>query len=37
VVKPSLYRALFVMNALFPNLVTKQFRRSAKKKRAPKS
>ena len=37
VVKPSLYRALFVMNALFPKLVTKQFRRSAKKKRAPKS
>ncbi|MEE8633606.1 MAG: SDR family NAD(P)-dependent oxidoreductase [Methyloceanibacter sp.] len=37
VVKPGLYRALFVMNALFPKLVAKQLRRSAKKKRAAKS
>lgn len=34
VVKPSIYRALFVMNALFPNLVAKQLRRAAKKARA---
>jgi short-subunit dehydrogenase len=34
VVKPSMYRALFVMNALFPKLVAKQLRRAAKKARA---
>lgn len=37
VVKPSMYRALFVMNALFPKLVAKQLRRNAKKARAAKS
>ena len=32
-VKPPLYRALFVMNALFPNTVARQLRRAAKKAR----
>lgn len=31
VVKPALYRALFVMNALFPKTVASQMRRAAKK------
>jgi short-subunit dehydrogenase len=30
VVKPAIYRALFVMNALFPKLVASQLRRAAK-------
>lgn len=34
VVKPAIYRAMFVMNALFPKLIAKQFRRAAKKARA---
>ncbi|MGH6793588.1 MAG: SDR family NAD(P)-dependent oxidoreductase [Methyloceanibacter sp.] len=33
VVKPAIYRALFVMNALFPNFVASQLRRAAKKAR----
>ena len=37
VVKPAIYRALFVMNALFPKLVAKQLRRAAKKARATAS
>ncbi|ODR96750.1 hypothetical protein AUC69_14280 [Methyloceanibacter superfactus] len=31
VVKPAIYRALFVMNALFPKTVASQLRRAAKK------
>jgi uncharacterized protein len=34
VVKPAIYRALFVMNALFPKTVASQLRRAAKKARA---
>ncbi len=34
VVKPAIYRALFVMNALFPKTVATQLRRAAKKARA---
>ncbi len=34
VVKPRMFRALFVMNALFPKLVAKQLRSAAKKARA---
>lgn len=34
VVKPGLYRALFVLNALFPKTVASQLRRAAKKTRA---
>ncbi|MDJ0514100.1 MAG: SDR family NAD(P)-dependent oxidoreductase [Methyloceanibacter sp.] len=34
VVKPEIYRALFVMNALFPKTVASQLRRAAKKARA---
>ncbi|HUU67412.1 MAG TPA: SDR family oxidoreductase [Methyloceanibacter sp.] len=33
VVKPAIYRALFVMNALFPKTVASQLRRAAKKAR----
>ncbi|MGH6737351.1 MAG: SDR family NAD(P)-dependent oxidoreductase [Methyloceanibacter sp.] len=35
VVKPAIYRALFVMNALFPNFVASQLRRAAKQAKAP--
>jgi len=35
VVKPAIYRALFVMNALFPKTVASQLRRAAKKARDP--
>jgi len=31
VVKPAIFRALFVMNALFPKTVATQLRRAAKK------
>ncbi|MGH6865511.1 MAG: SDR family NAD(P)-dependent oxidoreductase [Methyloceanibacter sp.] len=34
VVKPGLYRALFVLNALFPRLVASQIRRASKSARA---
>jgi len=37
VVKPAIYRALFVMNALFPNLVASQLRRASKKARTAKT
>ena len=33
VIKPAIYRALFVMNALFPKTVASQLRRAAKKAR----
>ena len=33
VVKPGIYRALFLLNALFPNLVASQLRRLAKRTR----
>jgi short-subunit dehydrogenase len=33
VVKPAIYRMLFVLNALFPRLVARQLRRSASKRR----
>jgi short-subunit dehydrogenase len=36
VVKPAVYRALFVLNALFPKTVASQLRRAAKKARASK-
>lgn len=36
VVKPAIYRALFVMNALFPKTVASQIRRAAKKARSAK-
>jgi uncharacterized protein len=32
VVKPAIYRALFVLNALFPRLVASQLRRSMPKR-----
>jgi short-subunit dehydrogenase len=35
VVKPAIYRALFVMNALFPKTVASQLRRASKKARTP--
>jgi short-subunit dehydrogenase len=34
VVKPAIYRALFVLNALFPRLVARQLRRSMPKRKA---
>lgn len=34
VVKPAIYRMLFVLNALFPNLVARQLRRSMPKRNA---
>jgi short-subunit dehydrogenase len=34
VVKPAAFRALFLMNALFPNLVASQLRRASKKARS---
>lgn len=34
VVKPALYRAVFVLNALFPRLVASQIRRAARKRSA---
>ena len=37
VVKPEIYRALFVMNTLFPKTVASQLRRAAKKARAASS
>ncbi len=37
VVKPEIYRALFVMNALFPKTVASQIRRAAKKARKAKA
>ena len=37
VVKPAIYRALFVMNALFPKTVASQIRRAAKKARKAKA
>ncbi|MGK2923400.1 MAG: SDR family NAD(P)-dependent oxidoreductase [Methyloceanibacter sp.] len=36
VVKPAVYRALFVLNALFPKTVASQLRRAAKKARGSK-
>ena len=36
VVKPTLYRALFVLNALFPTTVASQLRKASKRARASK-
>jgi short-subunit dehydrogenase len=37
VIKPGIYRALFVLNALFPKTVASQLRRASKKARAGKA